>query len=60
MPMHDHAVNTRSSAAGFSGSSIGGEVTGGTPDTVNANATGSGGAHPNVQPTIPLNYIIKV
>ena len=55
MPSHTHGtrggIDKREGTAGFTTISI---------DATNTGAQGGGGAHNNVQPTIILNYIIKV
>lgn len=59
MPEHKHAVsNAASNAAGGSFATPASVATNGLqPDTANA---GSGQAHPNVQPTLVLNKIIRL
>jgi microcystin-dependent protein len=63
IPAHAHPINNGNSyyLMRTSGGAVG--LTGGTglADTVSntSNNTGGGSAHPNVQPTIVLNYIIK-
>lgn len=53
MPAHTHQYGT-------SGSGGGGTSGGGASSTRATSSTGGGGAHNNVQPTIILNYIIKI
>jgi microcystin-dependent protein len=57
MPSHSHEV-----AAGAAGSFNGraGGHNGNVITTMNTGNTGGGGAHNNMQPTILMNYIIKV
>ena len=57
MPAHTHNVTGNTSSSGSATVSISGTATGFTEATSSA---GGGGAHNNVQPTIILNYIIKV
>lgn len=56
LPAHNHSVPFSGGAAG--GAAGSGVVFSGTPPTVTGN-NGSGTAHPNVQPTIVFNAIIK-
>lgn len=58
MPSHSHTINsnnTRNTVAGGSDN-----VAMGGASTISTNATGGGQAHPNVQPTIIRNVIIKL
>lgn len=54
MPAHTHSIGT---AAACSGGVVG---TGQGGSAVNTGSTGGGGAHQNTQPSIILNYIIKI
>lgn len=63
-PGHSHTIGALSSAGGSgtaSGSGFSGTVSvSGTATTgITINNNGSGNAHPNVQPSIVMNYIIK-
>ena len=60
IPSHSHSVqgyNTGSVVG--SATTVATGVSGASPNTVTTTTQGSGSAHPNVQPTIVLNYIIK-
>lgn len=60
MPSHSHTVqgyNTGSVVG--SATTVATGVSGASPNTVTVSTQGSGSAHPNAQPTIVLNYIIK-
>lgn len=60
MPSHSHTVqgyNTGSVVG--SATTVATGVSGASPNTVTVSTQGSGSAHPNVQPTIILNHIIK-
>lgn len=61
IPSHTHSIqgyNTGSVVG--SATTVATGVVGASPNTVTTTAAGSDGAHNNVQPTIVLNYIIKV
>jgi microcystin-dependent protein len=63
IPAHAHPLNSPNSyfLMRTSGGSVGLTAGSGLADTVSntSNNTGGGSAHPNVQPTIVLNYVIK-
>ncbi len=60
MPSHTHTVPTRSTGPGTSTVEVSGAATsGGTTDVVPTNATGSGNAHANMQPSLAVTAIIK-
>lgn len=58
MPAHTHNVDT-AAATTFGGSSQKATIEGSTGAAPTAATQGSGQAHPNAQPTIVLNYVIK-
>lgn len=60
MPSHNHTVqgyNTGSVVG--SATTVATGVSGSSPNTVTVSNQGTGNAHPNVQPTLVLNHIIK-
>jgi microcystin-dependent protein len=60
MPSHTHTVPTRSTGPGTSTVEVAGaSLSGGTTDVVPTNATGSGNAHANMQPSLAVTAIIK-
>lgn len=57
LPAHSHTYKASSTAATGSGAAEANDAGGITKNTTSSG--GSGDAHPNVQPTLVLNYIIK-
>lgn len=58
MPAHTHSINSNSNRNTVSGGSD--NVAMGGASSINTNSTGGGQAHPNVQPSIVRNVIIKL
>lgn len=60
MPVHSHnQIATQAPSAGSSGNPMMSTSSSGTGNSGTTSNTGSGNAHPNIQPTIVLNKIIK-
>ena len=65
MPAHQHQYDDQYVGVATGGSELGPDVTGAIADFVSVSPTGttssvgSGTAHPNVQPSMALNYILK-
>jgi len=59
LPAHTHTVAAQQQVGGDS-TNRGGSGQLGAAATITSSSTGSGSAHNNVQPTIILNYIIKI
>ena len=56
MPSHTHPIVLNNDSTGTVRPSVSGAT---AVDNGATNATGGGGAHNNLQPSIALNYIIK-